>query len=766
VTGRRRRVHGTLAALAMLVLGGAVATSSTHPVSADGSGPAFHTSPVIGGGFMSVIAQAADGTLIAGGDTEGFFRSVDGGETWTVQDAGLPAAGYRVAALLPVGNLWFAAVGDGGNGGIAESLDDGITWVDSPHGASGTPPLFDGTNLPGVMGNPRATGNLLATDGKYLYAAAFGRGLQRWALSSARLGASWQCVALCTSDLNSLTLDGRGDAFVSVIARNGASQGVTEVTGLASKVKTKALSAKKGVSTGVQELLSLGSRVYAAGANGVGYWTGTTWVTIDSTTHWYTLSGYEVTPGKTPVDVLYAATYAGHGARDVEQIVVHGATTVITGLAPTGSVGTTIYGTTTPWWEATAAGTAGQNLGPSAMVGGCPSSTSLECAGQTADFFAGSNIDMVTRNGGPDVLLVAGRSGLWYYDPSASPQWLPAVNGLAATFELDAAVDPQNSANVAATDADWNVLASIDGMNDVDALVVPPLFTANNGTGFAVAWDASVSPSALIVSGGSGGTNALGSIWYDAAWATGGPWTSLPLPAGLTSRPIALAAETSAPSVYTLVAAFQNTGVYAFTGSATTGTWALIPNGSTGGPTVSPTDPHGVNFAWAIDGSAVFMYDTGTHAVWESAVVAGVFAPWIEVYADPSVTRGRGWVAADPGTPTAVWIANTNGLSYIDTALCTTTPCVPTSVITGVGGPVASYATPGGDYVYMASGGRAPMFWEVQVTQCEATCPAATGFADPYYDEAAGNTISLAAGTDGSVYLATQGNGMLVATAP
>ncbi len=127
---------------------------------------------------MSVIAQADDGTLIAGGDTEGFFRSVDGGQTWTVQDAGLPSAGYRVAAILPVGTTWFAGVGDGTNGGVAESLDDGLTWVDHPHSGSGAPPVFDGTNLPGQMGNPRATGNLLATDGKYLYAASFGRGLR------------------------------------------------------------------------------------------------------------------------------------------------------------------------------------------------------------------------------------------------------------------------------------------------------------------------------------------------------------------------------------------------------------------------------------------------------------------------------------------------------------------------------------------------------------------------------------------------------------
>jgi hypothetical protein len=766
VAGRRRRVRGCLAVSAAILSSVSAATAGTHAASADGTGPAFRASAVMGGGFISVVAAAADGTLIAGGDTEGFFRSVDGGQTWSVEDAGLPASGRHVAALLPVGSTWFAAVGDGTNGGVAESLDDGVTWVEFPHAGTGQPPVFDGTNLPGQMGNPRATGNLLATDGTYLYAATFGKGLQRWALSSPQLGASWQCIAVCTSYLNSLTLDGHGDAFVSLIARNGASKGVTEVTGLAAKVKTKALSAKKGVSTGVQELLSLGTRVYAAGANGVGYWSGTTWVTLDSTTHWYTVSGYEVTPGKSPVDVLYAATYAGHGARDVEQLLVNGSAAAITGLVPSGSVGTTIYGTATPWWEATSAGTAGQDLGPEAMVGGCPSSTSLLCVGQITDFYAGSNIDVVTRNDGSDVLLIAGRSGLWHYDPSTSPAWLPSVNGLTSTFELAAAVDPADSANVAATDADWNVVASTDGMNDVDSLVDPPLFVANNGTGYAVAWDASVSPSALIVSGGSGGKNALGSIWYDAAWSTGGPWTSLPLPTGVATRPIALATETVGPGVYVLVAAFQNTGVYAFTGSGTTGTWTQITSGTAGGPSVSPTDPHGISLTWAIDGSAVFMYDTGTHAVWESAFAAGVFSPWVEVYADPSLTPGRGWVVADPNTPTAVWIANTDGLSDVDMASCTTTPCVPTSVITGAGGPLAAYASATGDYVYMAGGGAAPMFWEVQMTQCAVTCPAATGFVDPYYHEAAGNGISLAAGSDGSIYLATQGNGMLVATAP
>ena len=764
--GHTKRAVRCLTVLGALALTLPLLGATTKPVAAGGTGPAFRTSAVVGGGFMSVIAQGADGTLVAGGDTEGLFRSVDGGLTWTPQGARLPTSGHHVAALIPIGTTWYAALGDGATGGgIAVSNDDGVTWTESPNAGAGSPPRFDGSNLPGQHGHPRATGDLLATDGSFLYAASFGAGLERWALASSSLSSGWACVALCTSYLNSMALDGNGDAFVSVISSTGASMGVDEVTGLASTPATKSLSAANGISTGVQELISLGSRIYVAGTNGIGYWTGKKWVVMDATKHWYTLTGYEVTPGTSPLDVLYAGEYAGRGTNDIEQLVVSGTSVAISGLVPNASVGTTIAGTATPWWEATNAGQAGSDVGPESMIGGCLSSSSALCSGNTKDFYVGSSIAMLTRNGGaPDTLIVAGRSGTWLYTPSASPSWLPDVTGLASTWEFSVAVDPANSANVAAADADWNVLTSTDGMSDIDDEVVPPAFASTSPTGLAVAWDTSVSPSALIASGGNGLTNANGSIWYNATWATGGAWSSIALPSGITTRPIALATETTAPGVDVLVAAFENKGVYAFTGSGTTGSWALVPKGS-GGPTISPNDPHGVSLAWANGGSALYMYDEGTHAVWESAFNGATFTQWIKLYADTLPSPGRGWVAADPATPTVVWVSNTRGLGSIDVSACSS-GCTPSWVTTTPGGPLATYVSPSGDYVYMAGGGTAPQFWEVQVTQCAVSCPAATGYVDPYYTETAINGISLAAGSDGRVYLATEGNGIAVATAP
>ena len=762
--GWRRRVRLLAIPLTGALLGSVAAPLAAVTVQA--SGPSFGNSAVDGGGFVSVLAQSPSGTLIAGGDTQGFFRSGDDGVTWTPQDQGLAAPAYDVAALLDQGGTWYAAVGEGSNGGIATSADDGLTWSYSGHAGSGTPPSFDGANLPAQQGQPRATGDLLASDGTYLYAASFGRGLERWPLVSPSPAAGWQCVALCTSYLNSMVLDGRGDAFVSVISRTGASKGVYEVTGLGPGAKAKSLSARKGISTGVQELIHLGTRVYAAGAHGIGYWSGGSWSTLDATPSWYTLTGYETVAVPAPVDVLYAATYAGHGASDVERLVVTGNAVAVTPLVPQGSVSSTIDGTSTGWWEATAAGSAGSTLGPSAMVGGCPSSMLTACDGSTADVFAGSSIFLLSQSGGLDPLLVAGRSGVWDYDPQSSPEWHPAVMGLASTFDLAVAVDPADSSNVAVADADWGVLTSTDDFASVDDLVSPPPLASVSSTSLGIAWDASVSPSALILSGGARTTDSMGSIWYSPGWASGGGWTSLALPAGVTTRPIALAAQATGPGTYVLVAAFQDAGVFAFTGSATAGTWTLIPSPAIGGPTVSPGDIHGVSLSWAEDGSAMYMYDEGTHAGWMSSVTGGVFSPWVELYVNTSLGAGRGWVAGDPTTPAQVWVADSNGLGAVDTGACAS-HCTPaweivSSGASGVGGPLAAFAGAGGDGVDMAGGGTQPSFWQVQVTGCAGACPAVTQVDDPYYASVTGNATALAVGGDGTVYVATLGNGVAV----
>lgn len=240
----------------------------------------------------------------------------------------------------------------------------------------------------------------------------------------------------------------------------------------------------------------------------------------------------------------------------------------------------------------------------------------------------------------------------------------------------------------------------------------------------------------------------------------------LPLPAGVTTRPIALTSAATGPGDYLLIAAFQRTGVYAFNGSGTTGSWTPIPSPLSGGPTLSPSDVHEVSLAWAGDGSALYMYDEGTHAVWMSTIAAGLFSPWTELYANTGAGAGRGWVAGDPVAATEVWVADFNGLGMIDTSTCSAgcTPAwvIPSSGTSGVGGPLAAFAGADGDGVEMAGGGVQPAFWQVQLTGCAVTCPQVTEVDDPYYATVAGNATALAVGADGTAYVTTLGNGIAV----
>ena len=90
MVGNGNRVIRRLAILGSLALV-LLAVAPTSPrVRAAGTGPTFRNSAVSGGGFIGVLDQSTAGTLIAGGDTQGLFRSADGGQTWTRSPPGSP----------------------------------------------------------------------------------------------------------------------------------------------------------------------------------------------------------------------------------------------------------------------------------------------------------------------------------------------------------------------------------------------------------------------------------------------------------------------------------------------------------------------------------------------------------------------------------------------------------------------------------------------------------------------------------------------------
>src|SRR5262249_26035084 len=120
----------------------------------------FSNSGFDGGGFMSQLAVDSSGTLMAGGDTQGLFRSSTTGSAWTTSNAGLKTTAFRqIADVAPspiAAHTWYAAVGNANSGALLRSSDDGATW------SVKADLIFDGGNLPSKNGHPRATGSLLA----------------------------------------------------------------------------------------------------------------------------------------------------------------------------------------------------------------------------------------------------------------------------------------------------------------------------------------------------------------------------------------------------------------------------------------------------------------------------------------------------------------------------------------------------------------------------------------------------------------------------
>ena len=156
-------------------------------------------------------------------------------------------------------------------------------------------------------------------------------------------------------------------------------------------------------------------------------------------------------------------------------------------------------------------------------------------------------------------------------------QWSPAVMGLASTFDPAVAVDPADSSDVAVADADWGVLASTDDLASVDDLVTRPCSRRSATRAWAWPGTRASRPPRSSSPGAPGRPTRWGRSGTRAGWATGGGWTSLPLPAGVPPGRSRSRPRPPVRATYLLVAAFQGAGVFAFTGSGTAGTWTLDP---------------------------------------------------------------------------------------------------------------------------------------------------------------------------------------------
>lgn len=566
----------------------------------------FEASGIHGGGMQNTIAVDPHGSggMLVGGDVAGVHRS-GSGAGWVAANSGLTIGGLAVAGLtyspITPGKV-YAALGQHGAGGLAVSNDGGSTWTTRSQAVR-----FSGVH--GPTGKP--VGNVLLSDpnGDFLYAATYDQGVMR----SRDDGVTWDQLGLAGMQIRAIALDEDRPGRLFAATWQGS---VYRTDTARSSGVFEALVAGP---TAVEDLLVINGHVFAAGWNGVhrSHDGGTIWTTVHNDgALWSALAGGTTSTGGV---VLYAG--AGKPVRSIGKgydSVIRSDNLGLTWRSMTADptkVHRQIIGTGGQhWWLA--------EHNAAFLLGGA-SSLTLQLAVDPAD---------------PERVHVAGRGGVWSSFDGGS-NWHPDVRDLGVSVVRSVISDPADPNAVFAPAADWALIGSGDGLSSVRQL--PPSRTSAH----SIALAPGSSPATVYLGTGDASSNVAGEVWSNPAPLSGGTWTSENL--GVRTggkRPLALAAGTVAGQTV-LLAAVEEGGVWRKVG----GTWSQVSGTAMAGKQRS----RNASFAWAPDGSVVYLYDRAS-GVWRSTD-AGV--TWKQIWSKPSPWDLTGYLSIDPARPQDLYVS-------------------------------------------------------------------------------------------------------------
>jgi hypothetical protein len=347
--------------------------------------------------------------------------------------------------------------------------------------------------------------------------------------------------------------------------------------------------------------------------------------------------------------------------------------------------------------------------------------------------------------GGTDCLdpnvLIAGRSGVWGSRDSGQ-DWYPMVQGLGVTIARDVAADPSVAGRTFVADADWVFHLSSDSLSTVTQKK-PPRETS----GSDIAFDPATSPGRVYV--GAGNPTLNGEVFSSANPSTTA-WTDEGLSSVASGKlPLAIGAQTFGTQRI-LIAAVEKKGIWRKVG----GTWTKV-NGvamATGQPS------RGASLAWAPGSSTVFLFDHES-GIWRSGDRGRT---WTKIWNIHSSVSGTGYLALDPTSPGRLYVsAAGSGLWRIDGATSG-------SVTAGTLTPNLVYATPTAGPIDVGSAGDV---WaavgagpgvSAQLSRSDDAGATWTVMSDAFYAAAAGFPLDLSVAPDGHVFVATNGDGVLV----
>jgi len=716
---RRRTVGAALAVVLFAVLAPEAASAP--------SGLTFAQSGLVGGGFVNVVAADPNdaSVVLAGGDVSGFHRSTDGGVTWTTSNTGVRAIPQlAVASILfsrATPGLVYAAVGKvATGGGLLVSSDDGRSW--SLRSAA---PQFSGSDNPIKAlpkTHPRSTGTLLAEDAAngLLYAATFDQGVMR----SDDGGRTWTALGLDGRFLRGLAFD---PAHPDTLYAGAYNDGVYVTTNASTDGTFTKLAASPATP---EELALIGGSLYVAGGKAGLFRSrdgGASWQPLGGSAiptagpSWTSIAGYRAC-GR---DVVFAGATGG-GSDAIVRSVDDGATwSPLTADAT--RVHTTLGGASGPrWW-----------------LGG---RTAVLPGGGT--YVAASIATGTGPPGGADCLdpgvLVAGRAGVWG-SANAGADWYPMMQGLGVSIARDVAVDPSLPGRAYVASADWTFLYSNDSLS-----VVSQKTPTGVNRGVDLALDASTSPERVYLAASKPTTN--GEVFSSANPSTSG-WTDEGVSSVVSGgwAPLAIA-EQRFGTQRVLLAAVERSGIYRKVGS----TWSRVNAVAMTQAQVS----RGASFAWAPGSDTVFLFDREA-GVWRSNDRGKT---WTRMWSVESSLPGTGYLALDPSAPGRLFVSTAGtGVWRIDGA---TTGSVDGGTLSPVlvgAFPTAGPLEPGpGDTLWLATSGAAG----VTAALYSSADDGATWDlrSDAAYAASALFPFDIAAGRDGRVLVATNGNGVVVGT--
>jgi len=366
-----------------------------------------------------------------------------------------------------------------------------------------------------------------------------------------------------------------------------------------------------------------------------------------------------------------------------------------------------------------------------------------------------------------DNLWIAGYGGNWrLLGGQEQTTFYPSDYGIGSTVNHQIAIDPttlgdpRSGQRVYMGDTDWDMFSSADGFSTQQGISDDQFSGGADALDTVV--DGAVSPPVVYAGVGNRNSNTQGDLLSEAAPATCATCfqpTGLGVATGVgPPRPLAVGVVDTSGTP-TLIVAVEASGVWTCVG---TGPWVQNTTLFSSDPTNTPSGAIAVGSGAQAD--TVYAYDPKV-GVYRSLDAGGT---WTEIWSNTSVAYAPS-LMVDSADPTTLWVTAKGGLYELENAatatLATYATITPVIAGNGTGLPDVDGLAELNGQVFtteLSSTGLGPTGLEVLVS--DSTGANFRDVSNGTLSDTQAIVSSIAVAGDGTVYIATEGSGVLVGT--